>query len=224
MARRVRSAGDVNTAGGRSRVGAGPLRVVDIHAFSDLGDRAGNPWECMIQLFRISHALRDQQGWTGSIGPCRGFGIKWPGCTACWREDHALRHEATNAVRELFYHDFADLGYELPDDISLEEAAMMYETIAEGIKASLADAVADATAEGEAKGRLEGRVEGRVEEKTEQLLNVVAHFYPEQVEAFRHFLASHSQDRWPEMSEVLSWTGTGAEFMDWVSNGHSHSS
>ena len=142
--------------------------------------------------------------------------------------DHALRHEATNAVRELFYHDFADLGYELPDDISLEEAAMMYDTIAESIKASLADAVADATAEGEAKGRLEGRMEGRLEgraeEKTEQLLNVVAHFYPGQVEAFRHFLASHSQDRWPEMSEVLSWTGTGDEFMDWVSNDHSNPS
>ena len=36
-----------------------PVRVVDIHAFPDKNAEFDNPWECIIQLFRTSHALRN---------------------------------------------------------------------------------------------------------------------------------------------------------------------
>ena len=39
-----------------------PVRVVDIHDFPELDEAAGTPWECIIQLFKISHALRNS--WT----------------------------------------------------------------------------------------------------------------------------------------------------------------
>ena len=84
------------------------------------------------------------------------------------------------------------MGYELPQGITLEEAAMLYDTIAEGIRANLEDA------------------------KAELLTDVVAHMFPEQTDAFQQYLASRSPEAWPDMSVLLSWTGTGDELMEWL--------
>lgn len=92
------------------------------------------------------------------------------------------------------------MGYELPQDITLEEAAMLYDTIAEGIRANLEDAKAESKAEG----------------KAELLTDVVAHMFPEQTDAFQQYLTSRSPEAWPDMSALLSWTGTGDELMEWL--------
>ena len=76
------------------------------------------------------------------------------------------------------------VGYELPQD-TLEEAVMLYGTIAEGIRANLEDA------------------------KAELLADVVAHMFPEQADPFLRFLDSRSPEAWPDVSVLLSWTGTG---------------
>lgn len=84
------------------------------------------------------------------------------------------------------------MGYELPQDITLEEAAKLYDTIAEGIRANLEDA------------------------KAELLNDVVAHMFPEQTDAFQQYLASRSLEAWPDVPALLSWTGAGAELMEWL--------
>ena len=165
---------------------------------------AASPWGCIIQLFRISHALRNSQVVDRTVQALSRIRHQVDGLDRLLPADRNLRRQATAALRDLFAYDFRELGHELPQDVALEEAAMMYDTIAEGIKATLEHA----KAEGEAK----------------QLTNVVAHMFPDQTEAFRKFLASHDQDMWPETSEVLTWTGTGAEFMDWLVNEQSDSS
>ena len=46
----------------------------------------------------------------------------------------------------------------------------------------------------------------------------MVHRFPDQEETFRQFLASSNRDTWPEVAEVMSWTGTGTEFMDWLTD------
>ena len=89
---------------------------------------------------------------------------------------------------------------------------MLYDTIAEGIRANLENA----KAESKAKGRAEG--------KAELLAGVVAHMFPEQADAFLRFLHSHSPEAWPDVSVLLSWTGTGDELMKWLADGQPESS
>ena len=89
---------------------------------------------------------------------------------------------------------------------------MLYDTIAEGIRANLEDAKAESRAKGKAEG------------KAELLADVIAHMFPEQTDAFQRFLNSHSQEVWPDVSTLLSWAGTGDELMDWLANGRSEAS
>ena len=188
-----------------------PVRVVDIHAFPDKDDGFGNPWECMFQLFRASHALRNLR--SPDLMPPILLRIGHPvrGLYELLSGDRGLQRQVTAAVQNLFAYDFAELGYELPQEITLEEAAMLYDTIAEGIRANLEHAKAESEAKGKAKGKAEG--------KAELLADVAAHMFPEQADAFRRFLTSHSPEAWPDVSELLSWNGTGDEFMDWLADG-----
>ena len=89
---------------------------------------------------------------------------------------------------------------------------MVYDTIAEAIKAALENA----KAEGFAVGRAEGFAE--------MLTIIMAHRFPDQAEVFRQFLASSNRDTWPEVAEVMSWTGTGTEFMNRLTIGQPDSS
>ena len=200
--------GTTALAGGDRVMVREAVRVVDIHNHPDLDTAAASPWECIIQLFRISHALRNSQVVDRTVQALSRIRPQVEGLDRLLPADRNLRRQATAALRELFAYDFRELGHELPQDVSLEEAAMMYDTIAEGIKATLEHA----------------KAEGRTEGEATQLTNVVAHMFPDQTEAFRNFLASCDRDMWPEMSEVLTWAGTGAEFMDWLVNGQSDSS
>ena len=93
---------------------------------------------------------------------------------------------------------------------------MLYDTIAEGIRANLEDAKVESRAEGKAEGKVEG--------KAELLADVIAHMYPEQTDAFQRFLNSRGQEAWLDVPTLLSWTGTGGELMDWLVNGRSESS
>ena len=191
-----------------------PVRVVDIHAFPDKDKGCGNPWECIIQLFRTSHDLRDLR--SPSLAPriILRIGHQVRGLRGLLPDDRDLQRQATVAVRDLFAYDFAELGYELPLDITLEETAMLYDTIAEGIRANLEDAKAESKAEGRAEGKAEGRAEG----KAELLADVVVHMFPEQADEFQRYLNSHSQEAWPDVSALLSWTGTGDELMEWLAD------
>ena len=188
-----------------------PVRVVDIHAFPDKDAGFDNPWECIIQLFRVSHALRNSRARDRVARAASRIGHQMRGLRGLLPEDRDLRRQATAAVRDLFAYDFEVLGYELSQDITLEEAAMLYDTIAEGIRA--------AQEEAKAEGKAEGKTEGKTEEKLELLTKVCAHMFPEQAGAFRQFLTSHSQEAWPDVSELLSWDGTGDEFMAWLADG-----
>ena len=104
---------------------------------------------------------------------------------------------------------------------------MLYNTIAEGIKAAFEDAKAEGIEVGKAEGLEQGIEMGKAEGieqgfemgKAEDLTVVVAHRFPAEAEAFRQFLASSNRDMWPRMSEVLTWAGTGTEFMDWLTDG-----
>ena len=180
-----------------------PVRVVDIHAFPDKDDGFDNPWECIFQLFRVSHILRNLR--SPDLVPQIILRIGHPvrGLRGLLPDDRDLQRQATAAVRDLFAYDFAELGYELPQDITLEEAAMLYDTIAEGIRANLADA--------------------KAEGKAELLADVVAHMFPEQADAFLRFLDSLSPEVWPDVSVLLSWTGTGGELMEWLADGQPES-
>ena len=106
-----------------------------------------------------------------------------------------------------FAYDLMEWGHERSQDIAREEAAMTYDTIAEGIQATLEHA----------------KIEGKTEGEAKQLANVVAHMFPDQTGAFRQCLASRDRDRWLETSEARPRTGPGAEFMDWPVNGQSAS-
>ncbi len=182
------------------------VRVVDIHNFPWMDRAADTPWECIIQLFKISHALRNSRTRDQVAQALARIRHQVEGLDSLLPEDRALRRQPTAAVQDLFAYDLAELGYEFPQDITLEAAAMLYETIAEGIKA----AFEDAKAEGIEVGKAEGIEVG----KAEALADVVAHRFPDEAEAFRQFLLASDQGRWPEMSDVLAWTGTGTEFMD----------
>ena len=192
-----------------------PVRVVDIHAFPDQDDGFGNPWECIIQLFRVSHALRETRSPEGLDRILKRIGHLMEVLRVLLPDDRDLRRQASASMWELLAYDLRELGHQLPQDIILEEAAMKYDTIAEGIKATMEHAKAAARAEGVA----EGIAEGRAEEKTELLTGVCGHMFPEQAEEFRQFLTSHSQEAWPDVSELLSWDGTGDEFMAWLADG-----
>ena len=69
---------------------------------------------------------------------------------------------------------------------------MLYDTIAEGIRANLEYAKAESRAEGKAEG------------KAELLADVIAHMFPEQTDAFQRFLNSRGQEAWPDVSTLLS--------------------
>lgn len=85
---------------------------------------------------------------------------------------------------------------------------MLYDTIAEAIRANLEDAKAESRAKG----------------KAELLADVVTHMFPEQADAFLRFLDSRSPEAWPDVSILLSWTGTGGELMEWLADGQPESS
>ena len=185
-----------------------PVRVVDIHDFPEMDGAAGTPWECIIQLFKISHALRNGRTRDQMAQVLSRIRHQVEGLDALLSADRDLRRQTTAAVRDLFAYDLAELGYEFPQDITLEEAAMLYDTIAEGIKAAFEDAKAEGIEVG----------------KAEALADVVAHRFPDEAEAFRQFLISSDRSMWPEMSDVLAWTGTGTEFMDRLAAGQPNSS
>lgn len=73
---------------------------------------------------------------------------------------------------------------------------MLYDTIAEGIRVNLENA--------------------KAEGKAELLTDVVAHMFPEQTDAFQQYLANRNPEAWPDVSALLSWTGTGDELMEWL--------
>lgn len=81
---------------------------------------------------------------------------------------------------------------------------MIYDTLAESLKANMNNMTAEAKAEGKAEG------------EATLLSRAVAHFFPDQAEDFRKFLESHDKHRWPDIEEVLTWKGSGADFMKWL--------
>lgn len=97
---------------------------------------------------------------------------------------------------------------------------MLYDTIAEAIKAALENT----KAEGIEIGKAEGFEIGKAEGFAEMLTIIMAHRFPDQAEAFRQFLASSGRDTWPAVAEVMSWTGTGTEFMNRLTTGQPDSS
>lgn len=84
---------------------------------------------------------------------------------------------------------------------------MLYDTIAENIKAAFEEA------------KVEGFAVGKAEGLAEALTMVVGHRFPDQAEAFRQCLASSDRNIWPSVSEVMNWPGTGAEFMELLAVG-----
>ena len=105
---------------------------------------------------------------------------------------------------------------------------MLYDTIAEAIKAALENTKAEGIEIGKAEGfeaaKAEGFEMGRAEGFAEMLTIIMAHRFPDQEEAFRQFLASSGRDTWPAVADMLNWTGTGTEFMNRLTTGQPDSS
>lgn len=189
-----------------------PLKVVSIHDFSDEETETRNPFLVIVRMLRLVNRLREEPGLEQQAEALAQVGRFSDALDRLLPNDAALRRETAQLQHSFFWYDLRELGVEVPVVDTLEEATMIYDTLAESLKASMNNM----TAEAKAQGRAEGKAEGKAEGEATLLSRAVAHFFPDQAEDFRKFLESHDKHRWPDIEEVLTWKGSGADFMKWL--------